>query len=200
MKSQVMVGPVQVEQIVPTQWKNGNGLTRELATGPGWRVSIATVTENCLFSRFPRTTRYSVVVRGEALVLHSPDAEFKLLPWVPLSYDGDVEWAAELTAGPVHVLNVMVSVGEAGTRVTTGSGFCIADHHATFLVFAGAPCRWHAEKGESRCLQAGEFLQWDGASHGAVVISSAGDATGHLALVQLGRHITHPYAELKLPR
>ena len=114
---------------VPEQpWKNGRGVARELAQGPGWRISLANVDKSGDFSIFPGWTRHSVVVAGEGLLLRSGTAQMDLRLDLPATYDGGLLWHATLLDGPVRVLNVMVEekVARAEIHVYTGDARTVA--------------------------------------------------------------------------
>ncbi|HEV7980797.1 HutD family protein [Amycolatopsis sp.] len=57
---------------VPVPWKNGGGVTREVAGGFsdfGWRVSVADVSTSGPFSVFPGVDRTIMGVEGSGMVL-----------------------------------------------------------------------------------------------------------------------------------
>ncbi|GAB3041832.1 hypothetical protein GCM10027052_24650 [Parafrigoribacterium mesophilum] len=102
-----------------TPWQNGKGVTREIAASatsvgsdaaPDWRISMATVTEDAPFSRFPGLVRTLGVVAGAGIELtiagnsrpiHVGDA--------PAVFPGDVPASARPLDGPVFDLNLMVN-------------------------------------------------------------------------------------------
>ncbi|MEV7403899.1 HutD family protein [Streptomyces sp. NPDC091267] len=96
-------------------WKNGGGVTREIAASPGaatgafdWRVSLADVTEDGPFSVFPGVDRTLTVVEGEGMDL-MVGGEHHIVdePYWPHDFPGDLETDGRLLAGPVVNLNVM---------------------------------------------------------------------------------------------
>ncbi|MEU8624119.1 HutD family protein [Streptomyces sp. NPDC048669] len=100
---------------VPAPWKNGGGVTREIAASPGaaagafdWRVSLADVTGDGPFSVFPGVDRTLTVVEGAGMDL-MVDGEHHIVdePYWPHDFPGDVETGGRLLAGPVVNLNVM---------------------------------------------------------------------------------------------
>ena len=62
-------------------WKNGAGLTRELAISPAdasvddfdWRISVAAIERDAPFSAFPGVDRCIVLLRGAGMRLRSVD-------------------------------------------------------------------------------------------------------------------------------
>jgi uncharacterized protein len=112
---------------VAVPWKNGGGLTREVAAYPpqsaldnfDWRVSLAEVRRGGPFSAFPGIDRHMAVISGrlelsisgrEALSLSSDTA--------PLGFPGEVPVYAEPRPEPVTDLNVMTRRGRFMARLT----------------------------------------------------------------------------------
>ncbi|CAN7230292.1 HutD/Ves family protein [Caulobacter sp. LjRoot300] len=104
---------------VATPWKNGGGVTREVAAWPpgagldafDWRVSLADVAADGPFSTFPGVDRILTVIAGDGLVLEIDGQGVRLEPRAPLAFPGKAAVAARLPAGPVRDLNVMVRRG-----------------------------------------------------------------------------------------
>lgn len=101
---------------VATPWKNGGGVTREIAAWPpgagldafDWRISLADVAADGPFSAFPGVDRVLTVIAGDGLVLEIEGRPVRLEPSAPLAFPGEAAVAARLTAGPIRDLNVMV--------------------------------------------------------------------------------------------
>jgi len=109
-----------------TPWKNGGGVTREVAawpTGAGfddfhWRVSMAEVREDGPFSVFPGVDRVLVVLEGGMRLTVDGAGVFDLSPGAtPAVFDGGAAAASALTAGPVLDLNVMTRRGAIKAQV-----------------------------------------------------------------------------------
>ena len=112
---------VLLSEVRVTPWKNGGGVTREIATGAalgpggnwGWRISIAEVEEDGPFSTFPGTDRVMAVIAGKGMDLHDPEgAVFALEPYHPVRISGDDRLHGRLRGGPVRNLNVMTARGQ----------------------------------------------------------------------------------------
>jgi environmental stress-induced protein Ves len=96
-------------------WKNGQGVTREVALRPDgsggflWRISIATVDRPGPFSAFPGLRRIIMLLEGDGLRLVFAEHGEALLdrPFAPLAFEGDWQTSAELLGGPVRDLNVI---------------------------------------------------------------------------------------------
>jgi len=106
---------------VAVPWKNGGGVTREIAAFPegagfdgfDWRVSIADVAVGGPFSRFPGIDRVLTVIEGRGLLLSvedRPDTDLNERS-NPFAFSGDAASAAVLLYGPIRDLNVMTRRG-----------------------------------------------------------------------------------------
>ncbi|CAN5532511.1 HutD family protein [soil metagenome] len=105
---------------VATPWKNGGGVTREVASFPpgaglddfAWRVSLADLSADGPFSTFPGVDRVLTVIEGGGLVL---DVDGRMLALdaasPPLGFPGDAPVTARLTGGPIRDLNLMARRG-----------------------------------------------------------------------------------------
>jgi len=103
-------------------WKNGRGATTELAIEPAgaaladfdWRISVADVTEDGDFSRFPGYDRTLVVAEGNGMELEfdGASAPQRLAgPGHGAMFSGDWLTRGRLIDGPVRDFNVMSARG-----------------------------------------------------------------------------------------
>ncbi|WP_191287043.1 HutD/Ves family protein [Aliiroseovarius zhejiangensis] len=98
--------------LVETPWKNGGGITRNIAEerdagGPLWRLSMADVDGDGAFSSFPGLTRILTVIKGDGMVLHGPDGDMQADYAQPVRFDGGAPVRATLTQGPIRDFNLM---------------------------------------------------------------------------------------------
>jgi uncharacterized protein len=114
-------------------WKNGGGLTREVAVHPpgsdlggfDWRVSLAEVRAGGPFSMFPGIDRQLAVISGRlALSIAGEDSVVLSPASAPCAFAGELPAAAEPLESPVSDLNVMTRRGRfvARLRRCRGSG------------------------------------------------------------------------------
>jgi len=103
---------VLTSDIAPVPWKNGGGVTRELATGGGsgsawgWRVSLAEVAADGPFSVFPGVDRVIAVIEGAGMDLVAPDGVRTALElFEPVRFSGEAVVSGRLRDGPVRDLN-----------------------------------------------------------------------------------------------
>ena len=107
---------VRLGDATAVPWRNGGGLTRELASSSKsedwiWRMSVAEVTTDGPFSCFDGVTRWFAVLQGAGVVLNFPAAaeEFQLtVEAPPFRFDGAVQTQCRLLGGPTQDFNLMV--------------------------------------------------------------------------------------------
>lgn len=150
-----------IDAVQQQHWKNGRGMTRELAHGPGWRISLAEVGANGDFSLFPGCTRYSVVMAGEGLELCCGTRRLELQAGAVAVYDGALPWTATLRHGPARILNVMVQRDLVGADVwVLAAPTCVEVPAGQLQLIlpldAAVTCQPAGEAGLE--LRAGEFL------------------------------------------
>ncbi|MEM5446459.1 HutD family protein [Paraburkholderia guartelaensis] len=112
-------------ELVPAPWKNGGGVTREIATGCAagaspdgfaWRASLADIAQAGPFSCFEGIDRTLVLIDGAALHLNEarageqePHATHTLERALDIArFAGEAAIDARIAAGPVRVFNLMV--------------------------------------------------------------------------------------------
>jgi environmental stress-induced protein Ves len=112
-------------------WKNGGGMTREVASGTlqaptasaeltdgfDWRVSVADVDAEGSFSAFPEIDRVITLVEGEGMVLTVDGTPHPVGPLSPFAFSGDAATDCRLKAGAVRNMNVMTRRSRATAKV-----------------------------------------------------------------------------------
>lgn len=93
-------------------WKNGGGVTREVAQAAGpngfvWRLSLADVDTEGAFSAFPGMSRILTVIEGRGLELHSPDEAFVVPFGEPFHFSGETQISSVLPNGRIRDFNVI---------------------------------------------------------------------------------------------
>ena len=115
--------------IAPQRWKNGAGVTRELAISPAgagsddfdWRISVAEIARDAPFSACPGVDRCIVLLHGDGMRLRSVEAGIDqrlARPHEPFHFAGDDVLQASLLGGACEDLNVMVRRGRYQAEVT----------------------------------------------------------------------------------
>jgi uncharacterized protein len=111
---------------VVTPWKNGGGVTREVAVWPpavgldefGWRISIANVSRGGPFSTFAGVERQLAVIEGVLLLsIDGREAVTLDRESPPLRFAGDVPAHGTPHAGTVTDLNVMTRRGQFTSKM-----------------------------------------------------------------------------------
>lgn len=117
---------IALRTIAPQPWKNGAGLTREIAFGGAsaadfdWRVSIAEVARDAPFSAFPGVDRCITLLHGAGMRLRSHDGHVDhalTTPLAPFRFPGDVALDATLIDGASSDFNVMTRRGRCLSEV-----------------------------------------------------------------------------------
>ena len=125
-------------------WRNGGGRTRTIAAQArqsgeppwDWRISVAALEHNALFSAFPGVDRASLLLgvgQIELTAVGEPAVQMHR-PGDVAAYRGDALWQAEIRRDgpPLSLLNVMTRRGVASARLqavredTTWSGQALA--------------------------------------------------------------------------
>ena len=123
---------IALSEIATVPWKNGAGLTRELAISPAdasvddfdWRISVAAIERDAPFSAFPGVDRCIVLLRGAGMRLRSVDGAIDrrlTQAYAPHRFSGDAALQASLIDGTCEDLNVMVRRGCCVADVATQS-------------------------------------------------------------------------------
>lgn len=112
---------IRFSSIRPEPWRNGGGVTREIARHPravdspdgswDWRVSIAEVGSAGAFSPFPDMERVISVIDGELLVLTVDGVEHAMEKYRPFRFSGDADSGSALPTGDIRDLNVIARRG-----------------------------------------------------------------------------------------
>ena len=116
----------------PAPWRNGGGVTRQIASGRldrsgnpeattgddwDWRLSIADVESPGDFSAFVGMARILTVIEGEGMVMSIDGIERRLEKYSPLGFDGGSATSATLPDGPIRDFNLIARTGTVTGRV-----------------------------------------------------------------------------------
>ncbi|GBR01174.1 HutD family protein [Asaia lannensis] len=158
-----------------TDWKNGQGRTRELARGDTqggtWRVSLASIEGDGPFSSFPGLVRHLALASPGNLILNTEgDCPHHLnSAGAILSFDGAMVVTAACPSGPVMAFNLMASHGQPALLRAHETPFPLPHTvHFTLLPLRGP---WHVA-GRGPAFGPGSVLQ------GKIV---AGDTPLHIS-------------------
>jgi environmental stress-induced protein Ves len=110
---------VQFKDLPVVPWRNGGGVTREVAAfrGPDdgeflWRLSIATVNADGPFSAFEGIDRTIAVLAGRGIALQMPDRTVRVTGDTgPFSFAGETPVHAVVLEGETTDLNAMTRRG-----------------------------------------------------------------------------------------
>jgi uncharacterized protein len=159
-----------LRRIEPQPWKNGAGVTREIAVGPqgagagdfDWRLSLAEVERDAPFSAFPGIDRSIVLLRGAGMRLRSNGDELNHRldqAFVPFRFSGETPLSATLLDGPSSDFNVMTRRGAWTADVTVYRGaFEPARADVTLLLCCKG--EWLVAGADSETLGPMQALLW----------------------------------------
>ena len=127
------VTPLDPDHYQRTPWKNGGGVTTDIAfDGDVWRFGRTPITVAGPFSDYTGFDRLQVLVAGSGLVLQTPAGEIDVRqPFRPVRFAGETPIVSRLESGPVEVVNLMgersrvridLAVLEAGRTRELGPG------------------------------------------------------------------------------
>jgi environmental stress-induced protein Ves len=114
---------VRLEDVPATSWRNGGGVTRELAVWPQaadwtWRMSVAEVGQSGPFSSFEGVDRWFAVLAGSGIQLMVDQQTHHLTAAdAPFFFDGAANTDCELTDGATQDFNLMVQRSRASARM-----------------------------------------------------------------------------------
>jgi uncharacterized protein len=171
--------------IEPQPWKNGAGLTREIAVarnatteaGFDWRLSVAEVTRDAPFSAFAGVDRCIVLLRGAGLRLRTASGAAVTIddrldvrlddvldhhldtPFAPFHFPGDVPLHATLIGGASSDFNVMARRGAWRAEVTCHHAVAALPPAAGLMVLACAG-EWQIGESPALTLRADQGLLW----------------------------------------
>ena len=162
---------IEKHKFVSTPWKNGKGKTTELAINSGgnltdfdWRLSMAEVTEPCLFSDFAGYQRNLILIAGQQLQLCHDDQHIdhltKVLDYA--AFSGNCSTYARLPSGPIVDFNIITNAQKYSVAVTTSAiqrQVNIAEQGVSFVF--GLSTAIEIEQGSKNrfCLKPGDLLQ-----------------------------------------
>ncbi|WP_243042151.1 HutD/Ves family protein [Dyella sedimenti] len=109
---------IRAAELAPQPWKNGKGVTREIARFPAnaggedflWRVSIAEVDSAAPFSTFPGIDRQIVLLDGAGfhMTLDSERTHALTTPFEPFAFPGEARVEIAMAGGATRDFNLMV--------------------------------------------------------------------------------------------
>ena len=104
-----MITPLDPAGYRKTPWKNGGGVTVDIAEHEdAWRFGRTPITTAGPFSDYSGFDRAQVLVAGRGLVLETPDGEIDVrTPLKPVTFAGETSIVSRLEAGRVEVVNLI---------------------------------------------------------------------------------------------
>lgn len=161
---------IRCENYRETPWKNGGGVTHEIARSdqsaePEWRVSLATIDRDGPFSDFAGYDRTIVPVEGAGFELTLDDGQRAVLDrlYEPFRFSGEKKVWCRLLEGPSRDLNAMTLrslwLHDVTALVLSSKVLAFDCTGSSLLYFSGDAQVRH--DGEVLVLQAGDSLACD---------------------------------------
>lgn len=191
---------VTLDAAPPMPWKNGGGVTRELAIAPAgaglddfdWRISCAQVASGGAFSPFSGVDRSLAVLDGAGLRLDFADAHPLSLDaeCAPLAFRGEQPVSVELLGGAVGDFNVMTRRGRWShllESLTLHGSYALGRRADGLFIYcaSGAALDCRLANGRGITLQPGEGLLCDVGDEWPQALESV--APAHVLLARLWR-------------
>lgn len=159
--------------LVALPWKNGGGVTREVAAFPAgaglddfiWRVSLADVGQAGPFSHFAGVERILVLLSGTGMILDEAGGGAHALrqPFDVARFAGEAAIQARLVDGPTRDFNLMLRRGSAHAEVDIwyGGGRRLLDADVALLFCMRGAAAVTLGGGAPMQLQYGDTLRID---------------------------------------
>ncbi|WP_241480969.1 HutD/Ves family protein [Leisingera sp. ANG-M6] len=155
----------------PVPWKNGGGITRELAVHKEngqivWRLSLAEIERSGPFSAFPGRARIHCIVEGAGHTLADGHIRLEARPLTPVFFDGGLALDCRLRDGVCKAFNVIYDPNRVTPKAEILSGGTLRDCEGiqAFFVVSGS-LEMHGK---------GRFLPGEG-------VTAKGAATGEVS-------------------
>jgi environmental stress-induced protein Ves len=188
---------IAYDDLTATPWKNGGGVTRELACYPAgatmddfiWRVSIAEVAQSGPFSRFAGVDRAIALLDGDGMRLQFAHGAHHDLTarLAPFAFRGEDNVHAQLIGTPSRDFNLMLRRGAAqGTLDVHRASSVIARNQSTLLLFCAAGC-WQISSGGMQNLRQGDTMLIEESVHDTIITALAADSALLCARITLAQ-------------
>ena len=176
---------VRASDLAEVRWKNGGGVTREIAVASEngkiiWRLSMADVAVDGPFSDFTGLTRILTVIQGNGIDLISTQGKLSADLNRPVRFDGALKINSVLKDGPIQDLNLMFDPLLFDGDVVSVAGPYRQDFGADAHVMLGVVCTKgraqigqdvHLHSGDSALINSGNVHLKFGKDASAVVVT-----------------------------
>lgn len=167
--------------IPPVPWKNGGGVTRELAQQQRdgetrWRLSLADISRDGPFSAFTGLARIHCIVEGQGHVLTGDGNRLAARPLQPLAFDGGLSLDCHLREGPCTAFNLIYNPRFIAAKANVHQSGELHGSGATQVLYVAAG---KIDLGDAGSLTKGEGLVSEAPVSGRI---SADGVVVHLQL------------------
>lgn len=184
-----MSSPFFIGVVTTQPWSNGLGLTRVLAKGDGWRISVAEVSSDGPFSRFDGVFRQALIINGRGCKLTTDDRSVVLVPHCLSSFDGGEDWFCKLEDQAITIVNVMTNGDSAIAKVFQAEHLEIESQETTFLLAVNCSAHYVFDSVSNR-LDAGYAVLLPAGRLKAIVDTHFAHSSSYLLVVQIRKNVT----------
>jgi len=153
---------ISYEDLLATPWKNGGGITRELACYPAgatfddflWRVSIADVGLSGPFSSFVGIDRIITLLTGAGMQINFVDGRTHMLTetLVPYRFAGEDRLDAQLVDACCQDFNLMLRRGAVSGDVVVWHDAGTIGDASDFLLLFSARGQWEVTAADGKII------------------------------------------------
>lgn len=174
-------------------WKNGLGETIEVAINKGgtlanfdWRLSMASVVEDGLFSNFASYTRNLILIEGDGINLQHNDSKIDRLSNILdiATFDGGNKTVGNLHTGAITDFNVITKTERYNTQVhclKQADDYELTPSHLCFVFSIDSPSSIQLKaKNETITLATQHLLQLENEENSLYTVSGK-----NLIIIQL---------------
>jgi environmental stress-induced protein Ves len=174
---------IPLAKVPPSPWRNGGGVTRELAAWPDsqdwvWRISVAEVEASGPFSCFAGVQRCFAVLQGAGVRLRFATQQHELTEGSePLAFDGADAVDCDLLDGATQDFNLMVRRDRGSAtlrRVRAAERFVLAAEKTVAIYANSLPVQLQA--GDEAMPLPAHSLAWQTLPAGTVLQVEGSDA------------------------
>jgi uncharacterized protein len=182
---------IRHSELTATPWKNGGGVTREIAAvrrgeAVVWRLSMADVTSDGPFSNFGGLIRILTVIEGNGMELIGAAGTLYADYGRPVRFDGGLVIRSRLIDGPLRDLNLMFAPLFCDGQVVPLEGpHCRALRANPELHYALHGMRGEVALGDATTLHAGDTALFE---EGSVHVDLTKGAAALLIILEKPAH------------
>jgi uncharacterized protein len=169
-----MLQLIRAAEYIEKPWKNGGGLTYEIAAADLWRVSIATIDRDGPFSEYRGFDRTILAIDGDSVELQIGGATIRLARFQPVAFRGEdpVDARVRGSARDLNVMSRRDAIAHDVEVVTGRQRFLLDEDEFAFVYALDAPACVNGvalQHGDTLRIAGTEAFDVESESHAAVI-------------------------------